>query len=85
MNPDAFRATAIKLATLEANEMHFMGCFETADNEPTIEAFEEKYQSLMARPNESNISENPVVQRCLEFCRDHFQRKTVVVVKTSLF
>lgn len=75
MDPDAFQTTALKLAALEAKEMHFMGCFEAAENEPTIAAFEERFESLNSRPHEANISENPVVQRCREFCREQFQRK----------
>lgn len=81
MNPEAFEVTARKLATLEAKEMHFMGCFEAAENEPTLAAFEEKFESLMAVPHQSDITRNPVVQRCREFCREQFQSKEVLPSK----
>lgn len=80
MDPDAFQATAIKLATLEAKELHFMGCFEAADAETTVSNFDEKFQSLMAAPhqNQINIAENPVVVRCREFCRDTFKSRWMI-------
>ena len=78
MDPSAFEATAVKLAELEAKEMHFMGCFEQAEGEETISAFEEKIQSLMAQPHQNNVAQNPVVQRCREFCREQFQSEWCV-------
>lgn len=78
MSPDEFEATALKLATLEDKEMHFMGCFEAAEREATVSAFEEKIQSLLAAPHESNIALNPVVQRCREFCRENFRSECLI-------
>lgn len=73
MDAESFQQTAVKLATLEANDLHFMGCFEAAERETTLTAFEEKIQSLLAAPYEANIAENPVVLRCREYCQAQFQ------------
>lgn len=54
--------------------MHFMGAFEGAEGEADINSFQEKFDILIARPNEIDIEANPVVQRCEEFCREQFQK-----------
>lgn len=75
MQPDEFEATAMQLAKLEAKEMHFIGAFETADVEPDVNRFQEKFDTLIARPDATDIAANPVVQRCKEFCREKFHSK----------
>lgn len=73
MNPDEFEKTATKLATIEAQELHFMGCYEAAETETTIFAFDEKLQHLLAQPHESNVHENPLLMRCREYCMEQFR------------
>lgn len=76
MKPDEFESVAMQLAKLEAKEMHFIGAYEAAEVEQDVNAFEEKFESLISMPDTTNIAANPVVQRCREFCREQFQGET---------
>lgn len=73
MKPEIFHGTALQLADIEAREIHFMGAFEAAEVEMNEEDFQSKFDERNNHPDDIDLTENPVVQRCQEFCREQFQ------------
>lgn len=73
MKPEIYHETALRLADIEAREMHFMGAYEAAEVEMNENDFLSQFNERNSRPDDTDLTANPVVQRCQEFCREQFQ------------